>query len=129
METPDKVSFASGVKLEKRQSYVSVNNGEIVEERVELLSKISKNIIIANTQTLKMITGTPDEVSKRRALEEEKNIFILKEWAGDVWEDKMKFVTFANFPLFVVSSAATEMSHEDAGQGELCVRSRIRKRT
>jgi hypothetical protein len=42
METMDKVSFASGVKLEERQSYVSVNNGEIVEERVEMLSKISK---------------------------------------------------------------------------------------
>jgi hypothetical protein len=47
METPDKVSFASGVKLEDRQSYVSVNVGEMVEERVEMLSKISKNITIA----------------------------------------------------------------------------------
>ena len=47
METSDKVSFASGVKLEERRSYASVNKGEMVEERVELLSKISKNIIIA----------------------------------------------------------------------------------
>jgi hypothetical protein len=42
METPDKVSFALGVKLEDRQSYASVNEGEMVEERVEMLSKISK---------------------------------------------------------------------------------------
>ena len=76
-----------------------------------------------------MITGTPDEVSKRRALKEERNIFILKEWAGDVWEDKMKFATFAHFPLFVISSAAFEMSHKDAGRGELCVERRIRKNT
>ena len=34
--------FASGVKLEERQSYVSVNEGEMVEERVEMSSKISK---------------------------------------------------------------------------------------
>ena len=31
------------------------------------------------------------------------------------------------FHLFVVSAAATEMSHKDAGRGELCVESRIRK--
>jgi hypothetical protein len=49
MKTPDKVSFASGVNLEECQSYVSVNKGEMVEERIEILSKISKNIIIANT--------------------------------------------------------------------------------
>jgi hypothetical protein len=29
-----------------------------------------------------MIMGKPDEVSERRALEETKSIFILKEWAG-----------------------------------------------
>jgi hypothetical protein len=34
--------FASGVKFEERQSYVSVNEGEMVEERVEMLPKISK---------------------------------------------------------------------------------------
>jgi hypothetical protein len=34
--------FASGVMLEERESSVSVNKGEMVEERVELLSKISK---------------------------------------------------------------------------------------
>jgi hypothetical protein len=45
-----------------------------------------------------MITGKPDEVSERRVLEETENIFILEEWAGDVWEDKMKFATFAHFP-------------------------------
>ena len=78
METPDKVSFASGVMSEERKSYVSVNKGEMVEERVELLSKISKkHHNRQHPQTLKIITGTPDEVSKRRALEEEKNIFIL----------------------------------------------------
>ena len=62
--------------MEEGQSYAPVDKGEVVEERVEMSSKISKKIIIANTQTLKMITGMPDEVSKRRALEEEKNIFI-----------------------------------------------------
>ena len=67
-----------------------------------------------------MITGKPDEVSERRVLEEKKNIFILKERAVDVWEDKMKFANFTSLsPLFVVSSAALEMSHEDAGRGEL----------
>ena len=51
-----------------------------------------------------MIMGKQDKVSERRALEEKKNIFILKEWTGDVWEDKMKFATcslftFLSFPL------------------------------
>ena len=45
-----------------------------------------------------MIMGKQDKVSERRALEEKKNIFILKEWTGDVWEDKMKLSTFAHFP-------------------------------
>ena len=49
METPDKVSFASGVMFEERQSYASVNKEKMVEESVQMLSKISKNIIIANT--------------------------------------------------------------------------------
>jgi hypothetical protein len=66
------------VNLEERQSYVPVDKGEVVGERVEMLSKISKNIIIAKPQTLKMIMGKPYEVSKRRALEEEKSIFILQ---------------------------------------------------
>ena len=34
--------FASGVKLEERESSVSVNKEEMVEERVEMLLKISK---------------------------------------------------------------------------------------
>ena len=74
-----------------------------------------------------MIMGKPDEVSERRVLEEIENIFILEERAGDVWEDKMKFATFAHFPPLVISSAATELSHEDAGRGELCVESRKRE--
>jgi hypothetical protein len=44
-----------------------------------------------------MIMGKQDKVSERRALEEKKNIFILKEWTGDVWEDKMKFATCSLF--------------------------------
>ena len=39
----------------------------------------------------------------------------------------MNFATFTHFSVSVVSSAATEMSLEDAGRGELCVASRIRK--
>ena len=39
----------------------------------------------------------------------------------------MKFATFAHFHLFVVSAAATGMSHEEAGRGELCVESWKRK--
>ena len=74
-----------------------------------------------------MIMGKPDEVSERRVLEEIENIFILEERAGDVWEDKMKFATFAHFHLFVVSAAATEMPREDAGRGKLCVERRINK--
>jgi hypothetical protein len=52
METPDKVSFASGVELEERLLYVPVDKGEVFEEHVEMLSKISKNTIIANTHRL-----------------------------------------------------------------------------
>ena len=71
--------FASGVMLEERESSVSVNKEEMVEERVEMLSKISKkHHNRQHQQNLKMIMGTPDEVSKRRALEEEKNFFILQ---------------------------------------------------
>ena len=44
-----------------------------------------------------MIMREPDEVSERQALEETKSIFILKEWAGDVWEDKMNFATCSLF--------------------------------
>ena len=33
----------------------------------------------------------------------------------------MNFATFTHFSVSVVSSAATEMSYEDAGRGELCV--------
>jgi hypothetical protein len=39
----------------------------------------------------------------------------------------MKLALLLTFPLFVVSSAATEMSHEDARRGELCVESRKRE--
>ena len=39
----------------------------------------------------------------------------------------MKFATFAHFLLFVVSSAASEISLEDAGRGELCAESRKRE--
>jgi hypothetical protein len=69
----------------------------------------------------------PDEVSERLELEEEKNIFIIWERAGDVWEDKMKLPLLLTFPPFVVSSAALEMSYEDAGRGELCVESQKRE--
>ena len=41
----------------------------------------------------------------------------------------MKFANLLTFPLFVVSSAAFEMSHEDAGRGELRVERRIKKYT
>ena len=44
-----------------------------------------------------MIMGKQDKVSESQALEEEKNIFILKEWTGDLWEDKMKFATCSLF--------------------------------
>ena len=71
--------------------------------------------------------GKLDKVSERRAPEEKNNIFIIHERVGDVWEDKMKFATFAHFHLFVVSAAATEMSREDAGRGKLCVERRIKK--
>ena len=64
--------------MEERQSYVPVDKGKVVEERVEMSSKISKkHHNRQHPQTLKMITGMPDEVSKRRALKEDKNIFIL----------------------------------------------------
>ena len=84
-----------------------------------MIKKSSKISTLPHPQNLKVIMGKPDEVSERRVLEEKKNIFILKERA-DVWEDKMKFANFTSLsPLFVVSSAALEMSHEDAGRGEL----------
>jgi hypothetical protein len=92
-----------------------------------MIKKSSKISTFPHPQNLIMIMGKPDEVSERRALEGKKNNFILEETAVDVWEDKMKFATCSLSPLFVVSAAATEMTHKDAGRGELCVESRIRK--
>jgi hypothetical protein len=100
---------------------------EVVGMLVEMIPKSSETSTFPHPQNLKMIMRKPDEVSERRALEEKENIFILEEKAGDVWEDKMNFATFAHSHLFVVSAAATEMSHEDAGRGELCVERRIKK--
>jgi hypothetical protein len=39
----------------------------------------------------------------------------------------MNFATFTHFSVSVVSSAATEMSHEDTGRGKLCIERRIKK--
>ena len=50
---------------------------EVVGKPVEMIPKSSKTSTFPHSQNLKMIMGKPDEVSKRRELEEEKNIFIL----------------------------------------------------
>ena len=42
METPGKVSFALGVKVEERKLSVSVKEEEMVKDCVEMLSEISK---------------------------------------------------------------------------------------
>jgi hypothetical protein len=66
-----------------------------------------------------MLIKRPDEVSERRALEEKSTSLYFRrgrEMCGRI---------LLTFPLFV-SFAATDMSHEDARQGELCVERRIR---
>jgi hypothetical protein len=63
-----------------------------------MIKKSSKISTLPHPQNLKVIMGKPDKVSERRVLEEKKNIFILKERAVDVWEDKMKFANFTHFP-------------------------------
>ena len=50
---------------------------EVVGKPDEMIKESSKTSTFLHPQNLNMIMGKPDEVSERRALEEEQNVFIL----------------------------------------------------
>jgi hypothetical protein len=65
-----------------------------------------------------MTMKTMNEVSERRTQKKGQGIFLPQRRVGKLWEVRRNFGKKLTFSLRVVSSAASEMSHEKAVQGK-----------
>ena len=72
-----------------------------------------------------MTMETMNKVSVRRTQKKGQGIFLPQRRVGKLWEVRRNFGKKLTFSRNVVSSAASELSHEKAGQGKFVERRKV----